>query len=257
MLSSVLILVAASWTPAVADDLQKFDVTAKSLPPHYDGDNFAEVYRRVTAKVPGKSEFETTADYERRREAAGGDFEGVKAFTVVTTPSYDADSGVFTVSPFLLAIPVGSGGNEVTAMQHHHDFAQRKPYLLQNRFGATVEVDSVAFHDFMLMAVSADGKRVGDVAQTAPLVAVPLSRAASTKPLLRLLAIMRVSAALMPRNSRIGPARTHVAPTWDSPREEEQVYETIWGELLQFWVYNFETGEVLGKFDRTGKRLVE
>jgi hypothetical protein len=87
-------LAAQQPVTSPAPAARAFDPAATSLGPNFQPDDFAAVYKSLS--IPPKDEFETTAQYDARRQKVA---TGIRAFAVspMGPAPYNADAGRFEI----------------------------------------------------------------------------------------------------------------------------------------------------------------
>jgi hypothetical protein len=235
-------------TPAAAENpgpaARTFDVTQRKLPPQFAGDDI----RALFSGAP-RGEFESSADYAARTAIP----EGTYAFVVRGAEiRYDADRQQFAV-----------------AVDHYNFFdpaesMDRIPcvvvdatepvvgtYVAANAFGAQMQVTAKTWTQW---AVVRNGRSRLHVLN----LPVPRDQAPAVKESLAVLLICRLGA-----KSRI-PARFesgatghfHHTPTRDVPADNNIDQFAVRGEVLAYWLFDRNTGNVLARYDDDGRRSV-
>lgn len=221
-----------------------FDVAAP-LPPNYAGNSIEAVYGKLVMVAP-KGEFETTADYEKRRQSAAA---GPYAFTLERTfPEYNADTQTMTVHLFPQPAWVGVGGDSsVLSYWSKIIPVGSRQYVATNAFGATVNVQSTSEDIYALLP------NVGPLSAPYDITfKMSPEEAQKIKPNLATLMIVAPEkdqpAPIGVTSPWHGQNGFHsVEATFDSPQERITGYFLLRVQPLDVWVYDRATGKVLAK----------
>lgn len=257
---------------AVTSSIISFDVGAEKLPPNYKGADVARLYALLTKKAPkGKSEFETTAEYEKRiAEIAFDDIYALKIesaydFRGLTIHPYDAD--LQKIQIILETEPL----SDYSSLDYRSSLlikgADRasSSYVGSNAYGAKLEVkDFTATHYGIALVNQVDFGDIGykhssnkileSVRELKVEIHVPPDKAKVLKESVGVLILCKP--ALYRANSKIIPTRENdltfeqfnsSKATIDKPESHFFQRKYINVEVLGVWVYDIRTGEVLSK----------
>jgi hypothetical protein len=219
-----------------------FDPAVPALPPHFEARGFPQLFRSLV--VPPKGEFETGEQHAARRPVPP---PTVHAFTVdEDPPDYDADAGLFR---WRFTTHGNLQGRILTLDTTHGDLDS---YVGSNAFGVTAKVIRSEHHRWGVLLPHQAHQFVRLDVPVAP------ERAAALKERLRLLAVVRLRPDSAVEVS--DPVRQHTDVDRTSPTLDHRYDTTIYrhdlrADLLALWVYDHESGEVLGRFDLSGHRL--
>ncbi|MBV9300625.1 MAG: hypothetical protein JOY62_04965 [Acidobacteriaceae bacterium] len=236
-----------------------FDANVENVGPYFQGHDVEAIYKRlVTAKdALKKEEFETAAEFEKRKETTAsrpilGSLTTSSTFafrlpmasegsTDGWTAEYDADGQAWTIAvePSHTTF-VESDRRELDTLNLKETLLSNRNYAGTNAFGArrnvesvSIEVYGVAFRPLSKLTIEYGG---------APM---PPATAKQLKPHLRGLLVCTLEEPVLLRHFH-----GHV-PTIDDPFESvtEEKYLNI--QLQQFWVFDAQSGRVLIKLKPT------
>ena len=130
-----------------------FDDNTKALPSNYSGDSFSQAFSRYSATATTKGEFETSAEFEARRNAAPNIPASVETYSfqiipndVSLTITYLADIRQFDVHLFETQGVYTIRGREPWPRRivlNQRDL-NRGSSIRQNAFGASIRVTQIA-----------------------------------------------------------------------------------------------------------------
>jgi len=249
-----------------------FDQTSWSLPPKFQGDDPKRMANRFSNVT--KSEFETTAQFEQRKQAAAP--SGDLVFVIPPAPfetktgweaKYDADAQKLRIIVRFYGYVEDDHQRHVNTLELRSEAYSAGEHLATNAFGAVTEVSSSVGQRYGI-AVSPDHwlfekhimenghKFEADNLSDLPIyrlnVSMPAEKAAALKPNLSLLFVCRLTEPKL-----ITQLGGHEA-TLDAPYESAISSEYFPVEVKQVWVYDLSSGKVLLKRDataRSGARL--
>lgn len=286
---------ASLMAPTAALDAQKheigavdhgstatFDQGLSSLPPGFKGDDPKMIADRLST-ITTKSEFETTAQFEQRKQAAGQSF--LKSFSssgdlIFVVPheagktykgwevKYDADAQKLRVTVYFYGYVKDENQHLVNTVALRSEGQSAGEHLASNAFGATTVVSSSIGQEYGV-AVSPDTwlfqKRIAEShlkldLENNPLdlptyqlnVTMPANEAAAIKPNLSVLFVCKLTEPKV-----IDDLGGHQA-TLDDPYETVIVRKYLPVEIKQVWLYDAGSGKVLQKRDattRSGSRV--
>jgi hypothetical protein len=249
-----------------------FDETIWSLPSRFQGDDLkkiASLFSNIT-----KSEFETTAQFEQRKQAAAasGDLVFViprAAFDTKTgwEAKYDADAQKLRIIVRFYGYVQDDSQRRINTLELVSEGHSAGEYVATTAFGAVTEVSSSVVQQYGV-AVPPDAwlfekhimenglKLEADNPFDLPLYrlsfSMPAEEAAALKPNLSLLFVCRLTEPRL-----IKHLGGHEA-TLSDPYETVISSEYLPVEIKQVWIYDLGSGKVLQKRDaakRSGARL--
>jgi hypothetical protein len=247
-----------------AFDSVPFDPSVERLPPDYKGHDLRRIITNI-AKLEQlqKSEFETTASFQTRREEAYSSvlygrirMKDIVAISVRPDTQYFAEAEQFHVR-----IPVSkamSGSDTTTrvienkdAITVFYDIHDRESYTATNAFGAvtTVDVSDTEIYQLALDPPSTIPKEkyertIGEdtkleVEGLYLIFNVSLTTAPKIKDNLRVLFIVQPEAPFLYQYV------DHHIPTFDDPRSGSTTQQALMVNLREVWLYDFKSGKVL------------
>jgi hypothetical protein len=270
LLISSAIILSPQRRQQIEAEVRPFDIQIDKLPAHFSGHDIKAIYTELAARRSKaiKGEFETTQEFEARikREAAAPIFgrldkRAYLAFVIQNSSGetiYDADRETMTT-----AVVLASGAENIykpsdkKALTSKAEVAGEK-YEGSNAFGAKTIVSrhtgidyNVAFTNHQSFGISryikSDTLKRGHTedyfASDAILIKIPigLDLAREIKPRLKVLAIVKL----------IEPytydGNFYDKPTMDNPSEYIIQYHFLNTELIELWIYDDATGQVLIK----------
>jgi hypothetical protein len=137
-----------------------FDQTSWSLPPRFQGDDPKRIANRFSNIA--KSEFETTAQFEQRKQAAAP--SGDLVFVIPAAPfdtktgwvaKYDADAQQLRIIVRFYGYVKDENQRRVNTLELQSEAYSTGEHLATNAFGAVTEVSSSVVHEYGI-AVSPD-----------------------------------------------------------------------------------------------------
>lgn len=243
------------------------DVHAEKLPPGYLGIDSEFLYRSLerSSSSKGKTEFESTEDYQNRVERestrpliAGLSGRNVFAFVLEGSPpdvtvEYDADEErmhVFVIPSWERTSGVEGAGNRLT-LRTKHKIQKYDTYTATNAFGAKVQVESFRSSQFLIAFSEPFGFRLSkhsvskslNITQDAIRFDFPVVKpqAAHLKARMGVLVVCRLA------RPNVAEYSEHNKPQFDDPVEVRTHEYYIGVELLQIWIYDKSSGEILSK----------
>lgn len=235
-----------------------FDSGASKLAAGYAGHSFMAVYEHAIL-AEGRSEFETTAEYERRtRRVAGYTY----AFAVRKTDhngltvTYDADSQTATVNldTFPVAVGFGGGSNaQVEGFLVDRRVTDAAPVLASNAFGATVTITKKV-QEFRVITLSETGPLSGGTSLVFPL---PIAKASTVKPRLRVLFVGTLAEKQYPTLPVKGAKANgydRIEATLDDREDLTSLYFILNFNLEDVWIFDQATGDIYAKFSERPDR---
>lgn len=241
---------AATNKQAVHYSKEAFNEGVARLPVGYRGNSIVETYRQRA--VAPKGEFETTEEYKARVASIHA---GTFAF-VIENPyiKYDADTGAFDVE--VLKAPINTGLTlDGSAVWLKEELTPQGKYVGVNAFGvsATITKERVDVYSLSLRD-EVDGEWMHAVRLSLPMAA---ERASRLKSRLRVFLICEMThgdtPALMSQDwSRGATGYLELTPTIDNPTRRDTFFFTMSARLLGWWVFDVNSGEVLGRFLPSG-----
>lgn len=228
--------------------LRTLDAKIKKSPANFSGTSIQAAFRKFYVRPKG--EFEATSQYEARIKQLPW---GIYAFVVptrFTDIAYDADGEMLSVVPMAVSPAIGFDRSSDAGIELARENERTRKYAASNALGASIVVEEYAYSSFSLIT---------DVDSLPVLTyAIPRSRAAALKDQVRVLAVVGLD-----ENSFIGPSHEvlkdstgfrHTKPTFDDPTEVTISDHSLRAQVLELWLFNRSTGEVLGRFDTTGEQ---
>jgi hypothetical protein len=217
-----------------------------ALPPGFEGQDFPALFRALA--YTRKGELETSVQHEARKPVPP---PTVHAFVVkLDETAYDADAALFRIS-FRTAGDLKGG-----LLPLVDDIDSLSTYEATNAFGVAARVSKMDQHRWGIQLSHGVPNRVR---LEVPLDAAPSpERAAALQKSLRVLAVVRLgpeSATEVWTADKLQTGFDHTAPTLQRPREVSLYEHVMRAKVLALWVYDRESGEVLGRFDFSGHRL--
>ena len=241
--------------PLIAQSPQQppLNPSAASLPPNFTGTDFAAVYRALS--IAPKDEFETTAQYEARKQQLP---TGIYAFKVppMGPVIYDADQGKFEAKAFIDFAHRGSTSSNGGLLVLSRESVGGGSHQATNAFGATTTVRTYTN--------TVSGLLVPQSFNIVNLqVPVAAEKAREIKDRLAVLAVAEIGPQSVPARLSSGATAamrdatgyTSKDATLESPTDVTTYEHAIDAKVLGLWVYDTASGEILGKFDLDGKRL--
>lgn len=274
MISRVVLLALAftvAWSPPAAAGLPRrlalltlddgievgFNVALDSLPAHFRGNNFETIYRSLC--IEPKGEFETTAQYEERRL-----FLPAKVYAFrLPTPSvqYDADRRTLTVTPNIGMFKEGwtsySSGWALVVNSTRKTVGE---FVGSNAFGASTIVTKEEVREWGIILDTPIGSGSG-----LPQIVLSMEpgRARLMKSRVALIAVCAVGLDNIP-NRMIDEGLEDLrevtgiaidSPTIDKPLSLTTYYYGLHIHSMALWIFDEETGKVLGKYSSRGERI--
>jgi hypothetical protein len=241
---------SAKETPAPARE-SPFDDGVARLPAGFKGNSFPKLYRSLV--TPPKGEFETTEQFEARRTAK---LAGKYAFRVENGFfTYNADENILSAQ--LQGISYSDGFSPDTygsLLVLHNARVEDGSYLASNAFGASRRVRKVVEQEW--------GVTTSRFPTPKMILALSPDRARVLKPRLGVLMVCEFGPESIPNTGhsiRLGPSSlppasgyAHEDPTITTPLEHTTYYYTVPATILGYWLFDRQTGEVLGRFDEEG-----
>ncbi|MEO8379673.1 MAG: hypothetical protein ABI779_08410 [Acidobacteriota bacterium] len=234
------------------DATAQFDPSVSQLPSKFVGTDVKTLVRALRTST-ARGEFESTAQYQQRLAAATPRPAETHAFRVrAESITYDSDAETFTIVPSLTVPYMGTSPVWAKAALVSDDVAETSAYEGRNGFGAAVAVQQVVREIHMVQATPPWREATPSFT-----VRVPRDKAAIRKPNLKVLLLARFSSAdalpeSVPQTLHVkfdgATGWNHIEPTFQTPKEEISIYFTAVGEFIEWWVYDFVTGEILGRF---------
>lgn len=224
--------------------------TTEKLPKGYRGDNFIQVYNSLSGSVPKKGEFEKTSDYQDRIRILEGK---VCAFLQVLDKQkkesifkYDPDTENLVVMPHTSFLSLYQVKNSYVEFVISGSSANTGNRVGQNAFGARVVVKEykesfctvkASNSATLLSATNPKGKDPNFSIKMSP------SDAKRHKGSLDILIL-----GVTPSDSLSTYTDSHyIEPKFHSPTEILTMHKGINLKILQIWVFNSLTGEVIEK----------
>jgi hypothetical protein len=234
--------------PLVAEEgAAAFDLSATALPAGFAGEDVATVYRSYL--VQPKGEFETTEQFEARKAAV----EPALHALVVPGPSvsYDADQGRFLVKVRTIQACDRAGCGPLLTLRD--DFELVRTYEASNAFGATVKVSEIR-KDIWGALLPKSGSLAIELG-----LAMEPSRAEQMKERLGMIALVRTGpesgvVPLLANDEDSG--FEHEEATISSPRDVTTHYHLFRATPVGYWLFDRESGNVLGKFTPAGHEIL-
>lgn len=229
----------------------QFDPAAKSLPPRFAGADFPALYRRLA--IAPKDEFETTQQYESRAKQVA---TGVSAFRV-PDPSiaYNADDARFTITIYKSTLRTRRAidiDHELLVVHEKSEKTGR--YVGSNAFGVEMAVEKVTQRKWGLLLDSRSHKPIRLTLSISP------ERARMLKSRLAVLLLCNVGPQSIPERMtgekaadlREATGFNISGATINAPIDLKTYYYAIRADLLGFWIFDTQTGEVLGRYTPAG-----
>lgn len=231
-----------------------------SLGANFSGHDVKALYRQLSSAGP-KSEYESSAEFERRMQGALDSFPSavkdgplcVVGQTHFISSTYDAESQVLTVRA------LSTYGNQrvqngelvrYAAVYGGEEGRIDSSYMATNAYGASVRVSKLVrdayYVSFDRSRVEQAAKRKGISFNAATLsVEIPLSGgdAQLLRPNLDVAYIYRVGVPYTAMRTR------YKTPKIDDPTDHEERQFFVTGDLYGIAIFNRETGEVVTVFD--------
>jgi hypothetical protein len=223
------------------------------LPKNYTGDDFIKVYDKLAGVASKKGEYEKTTDYQERVSSQGGK---IYAFKQVMDKGkkdysfkYDPDSEEILVMPhtgYTLGYETKGGPDSRIEFVVNEINSNSGNYVGQNSFGAHTVVKKYRSISYMINSlnmknlINSTNPRGKDPNFT---IKMSVSDAKKYKGSLDILII-----GITPNDSVQTYSDGRVSnPTISSPKDILWSYKGIHLKILQIWVYNSLTGEVVEK----------
>jgi hypothetical protein len=258
----ILIFSLSAFGQTFSSDWQKVPIT-------FQGDDFEKIYKTLSdsPNLKDKSEYETTAEYQKRvtdlTKIALSDKSAASVLAFVYRPEriefsrfltakYDADAQN-------LQITIIAASDRYVANAQRLEFteimttpaknAQLKSlgtYEGSNAYGLkrTIEKSLLKYYSVGITnfkSIQEPGKSKYDFGLTSTLSAAP----AKAKEIKENLAILYVGKLVAPFSALIGDS---LKPTVDKPRDVAIGNYILTMNLSEIWLYNAATGEILSKF---------
>lgn len=210
------------------------DPPLKKMPRFYIGSPFELVYLMLGGG-PEKDEFETTAEYEERKSqyAKAGIYPLQPAYRQI---AYDADAGVFLVDV---------NGD---AVRDERSGATWTSFVVTNGPGESSFLRNMAKGG---KHASSTCKVIATNSISPPIrISVPISRdkARTAKSELRVMLLVDLAGSSAARVVQLDGGES-VVRSLDGARPYPQYDFALVGELVAVCVYDFASGEILGRFD--------
>jgi hypothetical protein len=240
---------SADKSAEVTPTLRPFDSSLKKLPPRYAGASILAALHVFSVRP--KSEFETSAEYQARFHKLPWD---VYAFVVpqrFTTVEYDADTetltvGIDAITPAIGFTEADSAGIELDRRNEH----ERK-YLGSNAFGASIAVTEHSYDSYSLVT--------GQTSLPTLKLNVPRNTAPAAKQTVRVLVVTGLDSSSVIEGTyevlKDATGFRHMKPTFDDPTEVTIYDRSLRTQVIELWMFDWATGEILGRFNPNGERI--
>jgi hypothetical protein len=255
----------------------EFDPSVSRLPVGFNGNNIIELFAELekTELKHKKREFESTVRWEERVRLAETQTilgklgrNSTYAFVVQQGPAfkdpsrnavkidYDADSAKFDIAvdldtPSYRQYPEENeqeSSKSESAIIIFKGAANHRSYIGSNGFGAKREVNAWEHTEYEVLLSNSgfhsalhhrDALNAFVVSRTFHIaIPMPLERAKTVKPQIRVLVIGKLSEPFVSSGS------SYDGPTIDDPIELSVSYKYVQMDISAIWVYNHETGTV-------------
>jgi|GEM_PF-5794399 len=234
-------LIAVQQGPLEWSKIERF-------PPHYVGNSPIAVFASFI--IGPKTEFETSAAYTERRMKTP---KGMYAFMLPVVFTYDADALHFTGSVEHTIVNQNTTPHSaITLFQTHFS---RGSYVGRNAFGVSAHVTREVFAEYAILLPERY-----DFGDAKIVYQAPPARAIALKPRMRVAMIVSLDDRSVPEPAdsaaTFGDARAtgwdYHSATIDDPEDRTSLYYSLSGDIHGYWLYDYETGEVLARYTKDG-----
>lgn len=229
---------------AKQDKIEKIQQLIRSkigekLPPNYKGNDFQKIYMKYFKAFSGKKEFEKTQDYTKRLQSVN--IDEIYAFRKTDKDNmyiiYDPDNEVFEISIYtsfesLLMYPKT---NNLFVLKTTDK--KTASYMGSNAFGAKVAITK---HEAQKYGVQLIG---GGLSYD---LHIPMS-ISDAKKYKESLSVLLICKPYIENDTLAFMGSFYDKPTFDDPLERSYRIAVMNVELLEIWVYDFNTGKVFHK----------
>lgn len=227
----------------VVYDTASFDLSTQKLPQNYNGHDIEKVYIALR-QVPEKDEFETTEAYKKRLQAATP--PSLYAFRDEPVYSeYNADTEMLEIPLYLRTANVRDASCTVAGIITKRIENPVKKYTGKTAFGVEVEVEKHSGEEYGF-AFGSDN--IGGYDSDFGFIKIRLApdAAKSQKDNLAMIYVCKIRASDDALTFAFLDLELQTA-TISNPVEEDYTQHYVFADLLEIWVYNYLTGEILSK----------
>ena len=223
-----------------------FDPLTASLGPNFVGHSFADAYNAHV--LPPKGEYETTADYEKKKAGRPG---GTYAFAVdlekAGETSYNADRQQLDVKIRLDSAYRGTDLSGERVIPVGRKTLKRGEYVAENFFGAKRTIEEAVFETQVVYPTR-------ELAQTDYVtfrLTIPVDQAKAIRENLGAAVVVSTdNVGQLTRGATTGATGIFAKePKMDSPTDIVDSQQALQADLKQIWLYDKRDGTVLGRFD--------
>ena len=225
-----------------------FDRRAAQLPPRYAGSSLNSIVKQLQKIAPRKTD-ESENDFAKRASALK--VQGPRAFVLPDIPmKYDAEQQILRLTIPQYEVPVGNS-HQVGLVLVERNQAEH-PLNATLPVGASVRIsrETTVTTNLLFARSAALSDVLSDPDDVTISVAVPRDTAPRLRRDLRVLVVCDDLAA------ETVAGHAHLPPTGESPTEYFEDATSLRATTpVEYWVYNFETGEIVGRFTESGTRI--
>lgn len=247
-----------SKPPAPASNyiMTPFDADIEKLPPNFLGHNGKQIYESLQSRkfTATKDEFETTEQFNRRVQSASQ----LPLFGKVSTQSllalklerfdskYDADQSILQARLFTTLACMSETITPLLNCFTQNWEVSSSEYLAQNIFGVKFKVKKVVSESIELNIVNYEKLQLKEIeisSEKAVTFDIPMdmSKARNVKENLKALIIGELTYPYISSSGR------STEGTITSPTDVITTQQILRLKVLQLWLYDFKTGEILKK----------
>ncbi|TCL74184.1 hypothetical protein EDC14_1004122 [Hydrogenispora ethanolica] len=229
-------------------DSQPFNNHVEKLPPNYLGHDIIKLYDDLNKQFPKKDEFETSAAYIKRLQAAN--YNNLYAFNIENESSeYNADLQRFETKILVSsAMDLDDSSIErfpvITTRTIHRETTT---YTASNAYGASVQVKKYSGKEYGIGLTNKNDlkmEKYDSYFRTSFQVAPEKARTLKTNLGILLLCKLNIAGQ---GPSYVFRSFFYGKPTIDKPTEFSYSQCFIFAEVHEIWIYNFATGEIFKK----------
>ena len=253
-LIGLIVLMVGVWSNLIFG-MESFNLSTDNLPKNYQGNNTVKIYQKIKNKTKEKDEFEATEKYkERIITAISIEENSCYTFTgdILYDCKYDADTQTLTIPlwPSRKSEDIIKGGNNLKLpfLKTNLENFQSSTYTGTNAFGATIKISKKRGDFYGIAVLNNEDLVMGDSLLIIHNIPPNKDRVETLKKCINRLVIWKPkrpegSDKLIEKDSIYEYKR----PTFDSPYDETFGGYWIFGEILEIWIYDKDSGKILWK----------
>jgi hypothetical protein len=267
LLTSVILLVISSACDKspekdkkeVLKNEIKIDLSTERLPINFKGDDIEEIYEKLKSKKPDKKgEYETTEEWKRKID---DNYQSILNDDTIyfiknwMKLHYDADKQNF-IEYFRLESGFGLNNMFLSIRWDRVN----KSYIAQNAFGAKVPITLEETTKYYIVPLNKKDIVKNDamiekyykmhgVGHYDMVIELPVSRENAKQSSIYALIVFKPRLLGTASDYTFVTERsTRKPPSWESPSDLQSKNYFIFGDLLEIWIYDSNSGEIISKY---------